>query len=65
MQKIVDGICDTSTEIEKINEKYTYYNNLMERKETVIRLIDEKGMLTDEIKANILACTKLVDVEYI
>ena len=35
----------------------------MERKETVIRLIDEKGMLTDEIKKNILNCTKLVEVE--
>ena len=33
---------------------YNYYNNLMERKEQVIRLIDEKGMLTDEIKSNIL-----------
>jgi protein Tex len=50
-------------EIAKIHEKYEYYNKLMERKETVIRLIDEKGMLTDEIKNNILACTKLVDVE--
>ncbi len=50
-------------EIAKIHEKYEYYNKLMERKEAVIRLIDEKGMLTDEIKNNILACTKLVDVE--
>lgn len=50
-------------QITKIEEKYRYYNNLMERKETVIRLIDEKGMLTDEIKKNILNCTKLVEVE--
>ena len=35
----------------------------MERKETVIKLIDEKGMLTEELKSKILACTKLVDVE--
>ena len=61
-RKEATGALDEN-QIEKINEKYTYYNNLMERKETVIRLIDEKGMLTDEIKANILACTKLVDVE--
>ncbi len=50
-------------EIAKIEEKYNYYNNLMERKEAVIRLIDEKGLLTDELKNNILAAQKLVDVE--
>ena len=61
-RKEATGALDEN-QIEKINEKYTYYNNLMERKETVIRLIDEKGMLTDEIKKNILNCTKLVEVE--
>ena len=61
-RKEATGALDEN-EIAKIEEKYRYYNNLMERKEQVIRLIDEKGMLTDEIKANILACTKLVDVE--
>lgn len=33
------------------------------RKEAVIRLIDEKGLLTDELKNQILACTKLTEVE--
>ncbi len=61
-RKEATGALDEN-QIEKIEEKYRYYNNLMERKETVIRLIDEKGMLTDEIKQNILACTKLVEVE--
>ena len=61
-RKEATGALDEN-QIERIEEKYNYYNNLMERKETVIRLIDEKGMLTDEIKNNILACTKLVDVE--
>lgn len=61
-RKEATGALDEN-QIAKIEEKYRYYNNLMERKEAVIRLIDEKGMLTDEIKANILACTKLVDVE--
>ena len=46
-----------------IEEKHKYFTNLMERKETVIKLIDEKGMLTEELKTKILACTKLVDVE--
>ena len=49
--------------IRKIQEVYQYQENLLKRKEDVIRLIDEKGMLTDEIKNNILACTKLVEVE--
>ena len=35
----------------------------MDRKEDVIRLIDEKGLLTDELKNNILKCTKLAEVE--
>ena len=37
--------------------------NLLKRKEDVIRLIDEKGLLTDEIRDNILKCEKLVEVE--
>ena len=61
-RKETTGALDEN-QIAKIEEKYRYYNNLMERKETVIRLIDEKGMLTDEIKNNILNCTKLVEVE--
>ena len=61
-RKEATGALDEN-QIAKIEEKYRYYNNLMERKETVIRLIDEKGMLTDEIKKNILNCTKLVEVE--
>ena len=61
-RKEATGALDEN-QITKIEEKYRYYNNLMERKETVIRLIDVKGMLTDEIKKNILNCTKLVEVE--
>ena len=61
-RKEATGALDEN-QITKIEEKYRYYNNLMERKETVIRLIEEKGMLTDEIKKNILNCTKLIEVE--
>ena len=49
--------------IRSINEVYEYQVNLLKRKEDVIRLIDEKGMLTDEIKNNIMSCSKLVEVE--
>lgn len=49
--------------IRSINEVYEYQVNLLKRKEDVIRLIDEKGMLTEELKGNILSCSKLVEVE--
>ncbi|MBQ9318589.1 MAG: RNA-binding transcriptional accessory protein [Bacilli bacterium] len=50
-------------QIKVIEEGYTYQVNLLKRKEDVIRLIDEKGMLTDELKQEIMTCTKLVEVE--
>lgn len=49
--------------IRKINEVYEYQENLLKRKEDVIRLIDEKGLLTEELKNSILICGKLVEVE--
>ena len=61
-RKEATGALDEN-EINKINEVYTYEVNLQKRKEDVIRLIDEKGLLTDELKASILRAEKLVDVE--
>ena len=49
--------------IKKINDVYIYQINLLKRKEDVIRLIEEKGLLTDDIKNKILSCNKLVDIE--
>ena len=49
--------------IKKIGEVYEYQENLLKRKEDVIRLIDEKGLLTDELKDSIMKCSKLVEVE--
>ena len=49
--------------IRSINEVYEYQVNLLKRKEDVIRLIDEKGLLTDELKASIMKASKLVEVE--
>jgi len=49
--------------IRSINEVYEYQVNLLKRKEDVIRLIDEKGLLTDELKESIMKCQKLVEVE--
>ena len=61
-RKEATGALDEN-EINQINEVYTYGVNLQKRKEDVIRLIDEKGMLTDELKTSILNAEKLVDVE--
>ena len=61
-RKEATGALDEET-IRSINEVYLYQVNLLKRKEDVIRLIDEKGMLTDELKDSIMKCTKLVDVE--
>jgi len=49
--------------IRKIDEVYQYQVNLTKRKEDVIRLIEEKGLLTDELRDSINKCTKLVEVE--
>lgn len=61
-RKEATGALDEET-IRSINEVYEYQVNLLKRKEDVIRLIDEKGMLTDELKNSIMDCTKLVEVE--
>lgn len=50
-------------EIRAISEKYEYQVNLLKRKEDVIRLIDEKGLLNEELKQQILNAKKLVEVE--
>ncbi|MBN2300156.1 MAG: RNA-binding transcriptional accessory protein [Acholeplasmataceae bacterium] len=50
-------------QIMEIFKQWEYANNLLDRKEAVMRLIDEKGMLTDELKAEILKAKKLVEVE--
>ncbi len=61
-RKEMTGALDEE-QIRSINEVYEYQVNLLKRKEDVIRLIDEKGMLTEELKNEILKCVKLVEVE--
>ncbi len=50
-------------EIFAIYKEYDYGLKLNERKEAVIRLIDEKGLLTESLQKQIEGCSKLVDVE--
>ncbi len=50
-------------QIRVIEKEYTYLENLSKRKDDVIRLIEEKDLMTEELKIQILNCTKLSDVE--
>ena len=53
----------TEEQIKVIGDAYEYQVNLLKRKEDVIRLIDEKGLLTDELKKQIMDASKLIEVE--
>ncbi|MBR4462978.1 MAG: RNA-binding transcriptional accessory protein [Erysipelotrichaceae bacterium] len=46
-----------------IEKTYKYELNLAERKEAVLNLIETQGKLTEELKQQINACTKLSQVE--
>ena len=61
-RKELTGALDEE-QIRKIEEVYLYQENLLKRKEDVIRLIDEKGLLTDELREKIMSASKLVEVE--
>ncbi len=50
-------------EIKQIADEFNYMESLMKRKEEVIRLIDEQGMLTEELKNDINKQTVLNRVE--
>lgn len=49
--------------LRNLSERLTYLRSLDERKEDVIRLIDEQGKLTEELKESILRCDTLTEVE--
>jgi uncharacterized protein len=50
-------------QIRAIYQEWDYGQKLAERKEAVMRLIEEKGKLTEEIKRDIINATKLAEVE--
>ena len=50
-------------QIRTILERWQYIMQLEDRKEEVLRLIDEKGKLTGELRQQILKATKLQEVE--
>ena len=61
-RKEVTGNLDEE-QIREVIEKVTYYRNLEKRKEEVIRLIEEQGKLTEELKVSITKALKLQEVE--
>lgn len=50
-------------QIRVIDEHYQYGLSLQKRKDDVLRLIDEKGLLTEELQNSIQEATKLIEVE--
>ena len=61
-RKEVTGNLSDET-LREFGERLTYLRNLEERKEEVIRLIDEQGKLTDELKAAIEKCEIMSELE--
>jgi protein Tex len=61
-RKELTGALD-EVQIREVLEKWQYLQNLESRKEEVLRLIDEQGKLTEELKTAILQATKLQQVE--
>ena len=61
-RKEVTGNLDEE-QIREVIEKVTYYRNLGKRKEEVLRLIEEQGKLTEELKTSIVNAVKLQEVE--
>ncbi len=61
-RKEVTGGLDEA-QLRTILERLTYLRNLEARKETVLKSIEEQGVLTDELRARIEAATTLQAVE--
>ena len=51
------------TQLRAIRDRLAYLRQLEERKAEVIRLIDEQGKLTEELRENILKAVRLQEVE--
>lgn len=61
-RKEMTGALD-EVQIRDIVERWQYIQNLEQRKDEVIRLIEEQGKLTDELKTSIEKAIKLQEVE--
>lgn len=61
-RKEITGNLD-EIQISNILDSITYLRNLEKRKEEVIRLIEEQGKLTEELRVQIVSATKLQNLE--
>lgn len=61
-RKEVTGALD-EVAIENIQTEINYIRNLDKRKDEVVRLIEEQGKLTEELRAQIMSSEKLQEVE--
>lgn len=61
-RKEMTGALD-EVQIRAIMDRWNYIQNLEQRKEEVIRLIDEQGKLTDELRKSIIVADKLQIIE--
>lgn len=50
-------------QLRKLHERLLYLRNLEEKKETVLKTIEEQGKLTEELKGQIVSANTLVEVE--
>jgi len=49
--------------LRELNEKLTYLRNLEDRKEHILKSIEDQNKLTDKLKEKIVKCTTLVELE--
>ena len=49
--------------LRNLSERLIYFRNLESRKDDVIRIIDEQGKLTEELKKSIVKCETLTEIE--
>ncbi|HDK7157138.1 TPA: RNA-binding transcriptional accessory protein [Clostridium botulinum] len=60
-KEVTGGMSDET--LRELFERLTYLRNLGSKKEDVIRLIEEQGKLTEELKISIVNCKTVTEVE--
>ena len=60
-KEVTGGLTDVI--LRQLSERLIYLRNLDARKEDVIRIIEEQGKLTEELKNSVLKCDTLTEVE--
>lgn len=60
-KEVTGGMSDET--LRELFERLTYLRNLSSKKQDVIRLIEEQGKLTEELKTSIINCKTVTEVE--